>query len=71
MCVCVGGGGKGGYHNVAEYPNKFYRFKVEKKSVVYNCKNVSSKHETQDLTQSSFFAYWLIALCQACVKSIL
>ena len=48
--VCVGG-----YHNVAEYPNKFYRFKVEKKSVVYNCKNVSSKHETQDLTQSSFF----------------
>ena len=55
MCVRGGGrGGKGGYHNVAEYPNKFYRFKVEKKSVVYNCKNVSSKHETQDLTQSSF-----------------
>lgn len=35
VCVCVGGGrgGKGGgeYHNVAEYPNKFYRFKIEKK----------------------------------------
>ena len=54
VCVCGGGGGKGGYYNVAESPNKFSRFKVEIKSVVYNCKNVSSKHETQDLTQSSF-----------------
>ena len=35
VCVCVWGGGRGGkggeYHNVAEYPNKFYRFKIEKK----------------------------------------
>ena len=64
VCVCV----CGEYHNVAEYPNKFYRFKIEKKSVLYNCKNVPSKHETQDLTQSSFCAYWLIALCHACVS---
>ena len=27
VCVCV----CGEYHNVAEYPNKFYRFKIEKK----------------------------------------
>ena len=34
VCVCVGGGGGDGggkKHNVAEYPNKFYRFKIEKK----------------------------------------
>ena len=31
-------------------------------------KNVLPKHETQDLTQALFCAYWLIALCQACVN---
>ena len=43
----------------------------QKKGIPYNCKNVPSKHETQDLTQSSFLCLLAYSTMSSLCKSIL